>query len=278
MNLDEKMPWSKKALRRLGEALKESAETSEDLVPGNYPPYDDVMQWHTDLAAEVREIVASTPWKTFDLDASSVTARAKTIDTLVQKLIRESTLKLDNVGDLAGVRVDADFTLDVQLAIAEEVAKHFGDRAFVKDLRDGQHSGYRAVHLRLQLPAGNVEVQFRTFAQSLWANTFERVADRFGRTIRYGGEAESLAGQKLVAQLLEVSSSIAEFERAEQQLAQQRLAVAKIKLAVAKIKPDTHPSEVQAELKSVSEQLDRFEAKLGEGREKYRSPVRFGFE
>jgi hypothetical protein len=35
-----------------------------------------------------------------------------------------------------------------------------------------------------------VEVQIRTELQDLWAQVFERLADRWGRSIRYGGEPD----------------------------------------------------------------------------------------
>ena len=35
-----------------------------------------------------------------------------------------------------------------------------------------------------------VEVQIRTELQDLWAQVFERLADRWGRAIRYGGELD----------------------------------------------------------------------------------------
>jgi ppGpp synthetase/RelA/SpoT-type nucleotidyltranferase len=70
------------------------------------------------------------------------------------KLGREQHLSLDQVQDLAGVRVDGDFTLDVQLALEKEVAAHFGDRSVVKDIRSNPHNGYSAVHLWVRCPAG----------------------------------------------------------------------------------------------------------------------------
>ena len=111
-----------------------------------------------------------TNWQTCRSDTFDITARSKTLDTLVQKLRREDHLSLDEVQDLAGVRVDADIAIDVQLALAQEIATHFGPRSRVRDYRDSPHSGYRAVHVWLRLPAGHVEVQIRTVAQSTWAN------------------------------------------------------------------------------------------------------------
>lgn len=46
-----------------------------------------------------------------------VTSRPKTVDTLVQKL-QKTTMTLDQVEDVAGVRIDADITLAQQTNLA----------------------------------------------------------------------------------------------------------------------------------------------------------------
>jgi ppGpp synthetase/RelA/SpoT-type nucleotidyltranferase len=207
MNLDEKPPWSKRALRRLGDALVDDRET-----PEGCPHYDEVILWHNDLAAAVKAALGSTKWAAFDAAEADITARPKTKDTLVQKLRRESHLSLEQVQDLAGVRVDADFTLDVQLALAQEVARYFGDKSVVKDIRESPHSGYRAVHVWLRLAPGRVEIQFRTVAQSAWANTYERLGDLFGRGIRYGVMPDDPQARDLVELLHGISDLIARSE------------------------------------------------------------------
>jgi ppGpp synthetase/RelA/SpoT-type nucleotidyltranferase len=209
VNLDDHRPWSKRALKRLGEALVEGRDT-----PEGCPHYDDVMLWHNDLAAAVAAELESRQWLSFPTARLDITARPKTKDTLVQKLKREPLI-LPQVQDIAGVRVDADFTLDSQLALAQEVAEHFGEKSVVRDIRDDPHSGYRAVHVWLRLPPGRVEIQLRTIAQSAWANTYERLADRFGRGIRYGELPEGEAARRLVERLHNTSEEIASAERLE---------------------------------------------------------------
>jgi hypothetical protein len=121
MNLDADPPWSKNQLRKLGEALFEKCAP-----PDGCPDYGAVMLWHNDLAGEVASVISNTRWVNKPAGQFAVTARSKTVDTLVQKLQR-STLKLDRVQDLAGVRIDADLNLTQQTKLAEEIAHHFGD-------------------------------------------------------------------------------------------------------------------------------------------------------
>ena len=74
--------------------------------------------------------------------------------------------------------------------VVEAIRSRFDQSAdAVHDLRDGSHSGYRAVHLwaRLDSPRGAwFEVQVRTRLQGQWANMYEALADVLGRGIRYG--------------------------------------------------------------------------------------------
>jgi ppGpp synthetase/RelA/SpoT-type nucleotidyltranferase len=131
---------------------------------------------------------------------------------LVQKLRRQTTLSLDEVQDLAGVRIDADITLHEQTALANEIAAHFGEPSRVKDLRENPHSGYRAVHVWVRLPAGRAEIQVRTVMQSAWANMYEALGDRFGRGIRYDEEAPNDLAKLAVETMHTLSDSLASIE------------------------------------------------------------------
>jgi hypothetical protein len=138
---------------------------------------------------------------------------------LVEKLEREKDkhLSLDTVQDLAGVRVDIDCSLSEQLDLAREIAAQFRTwRPIIKDIRARAHSGYRAVHVWLRLPAGRVEVQVRTLSQSAWANTYERIADVFGRGIRYGEMPKDPLARKTFDFMQRMSNQIAKMERAQQ--------------------------------------------------------------
>lgn len=125
--------------------------------------------------------------------AYMVSGRPKTIISLKEKLRHRQETPLERIQDVAGARLDCDVTLTQQQRIADELrdlfiecgAKATDEEKSIRDLRDGSHSGYRAIHLRLEFPAGFAEVQVRTALQSHWANVYESAADIFGRHIRY---------------------------------------------------------------------------------------------
>jgi ppGpp synthetase/RelA/SpoT-type nucleotidyltranferase len=134
---------------------------------------------------------------------------------IAEKLIRDHATPLQNVQDFAGVRFEANMTLTEQTVVAEAITDMFEhDRNCIHDLRVTPHSGYRAVHVWLRLPAGRVEIQVRTHLQGEWANAYERHADVLGRGIRYGELPEIEIHRELVVLLQDISTEdIADLER-----------------------------------------------------------------
>lgn len=196
-------PWTTSQLKKLGEAIRDDRVPAEGL-----PPYPDVMSWFNDLAADVQLEISGIDFERVVGEPISpeITSRAKTIDTLREKLIRDHGMALPSIQDIAGVRVDAAMTLREQDAVARAIAEHFDHdpTTALKDLRSTPHSGYRAVHVWLRLE-GRVEVQVRTTLQSEWANLYEALGDRLGRGIRYGELPEDPRAARVVEQLRALS-------------------------------------------------------------------------
>jgi len=129
--------------------------------------------------AEVHTLVASTL-------AIEPTSRIKTVNTIVEKLVRSKT-RLSSMQDIAGVRIVLDEQADLksQDGAVERLREAFGSTK-VDDLRKEPRHGYRAVHVIVRVNGFPVEVQVRTKLQDLWAQGMEKLADRVGRGIRYG--------------------------------------------------------------------------------------------
>jgi ppGpp synthetase/RelA/SpoT-type nucleotidyltranferase len=89
--------------------------------------------------------------------------------------------------DLIGIRVVGDFDLSSQDKLVASIALGFGDSVRkIIDRRQDPRSGYRAVHVILNVDGSFTEVQVRTNLQSKWADLYERLADEWRRQIRYG--------------------------------------------------------------------------------------------
>jgi ppGpp synthetase/RelA/SpoT-type nucleotidyltranferase len=188
--------WTGGQLKRLSKCLRDGLEPV-----GDVPDYGDVMLFYNDVAVQVEQRIDEINWtELLGGVRPEVTSRAKSIDTLREKLQREPSTPLPSVQDVAGVRFEADMTLDEQDAVVERLMEAFGDSSVVRDLRKEPHSGYRAVHVWLKLPV-RVELQVRTQLQGAWANMYESAADVFGREIRYGHMPKDGASTKLVEQM-----------------------------------------------------------------------------
>jgi ppGpp synthetase/RelA/SpoT-type nucleotidyltranferase len=153
------------------------------------------------------------------------TTRVKTTGTLVEKLRREAPMRLSQVQDLAGARIVVRDRLvqDKALRTIREDCAASGRTCKVIDRRDRPSHGYRAVHIIMLWDQIPIEVQIRTELQDTWAQMTERLADRWGRGIRYGQDPDSLdesaealklveLRREIVASLTSLGDSIAQAE------------------------------------------------------------------
>lgn len=207
------LPMSKGALDRLGAELVASDEVGVD----DLATLAEVIAVYQRVLDHVKLRLAGIGYQ--------ATTRAKTTGTLIEKLRRESQMKLSRVQDLAGARIIVHDRLAQDEALAQ-IRRHFessGHKCRVTDRRQNPSSGYRAVHLIVTVGPVPVEIQIRTDLEDTWAQIVERLGDRWGRGIRYGGapddpEAEVRAGdwvasrQEAMTALIDLSDTIESFE------------------------------------------------------------------
>lgn len=214
-----RLPASKKKLSELGERLASGA-----LLPGDQELYVALLDTYDRVQQATRSVIEGVDWGPLLRSPLDVTGRTKTLDTLVQKLRRSPATKLPYIRDIAGVRIVGDFPLVVQTALATRLLTAFGEPdAAVIDRVAQPVSGYRALHIVVRIDGIPVEVQIRTRLQHVWAEVYERVADRWGRQIRYGEPPDpdpsprddGLTREEIVGFLQSLSlEEIAECERA----------------------------------------------------------------
>ncbi len=209
-------------LRKLGERLARDDRISED----DYNLLERVAGVYQATLDEVDERLRRVGFQ--------ATTRVKTTGTLVEKLRRDSTLKLNQVHDLAGARIVVDGPREQDQAV-ERIKMEFEScpkACTVKDRRQAPSFGYRAVHV-IVFPEGvPVEIQVRTALQDAWAQIVEKLGDRWGRGIRYGagpdrpdeaadeaaaadvGFAAGLTRSQVVDGMMELADRMATFESA----------------------------------------------------------------
>lgn len=169
---------SKTQLDRLGERLRDSTETEDDLRALDDYRRSFRLAYDT-AAAAIRE----------KLSVEATGREAKTTVAISQKLRRQS-IRLTQIQDIAGLRVvTADF--GEQQVLVGLLMDLFGG-ASVDDRRTRPSHGYRAVHVIVQIGDKPVEIQVRTEDQHLWAELSERIADAVDPAVKYGAGPEEI--------------------------------------------------------------------------------------
>jgi hypothetical protein len=125
-------------------------------------------------------------------------------------------MRLTQIEDIAGLRVVVKMTRDTQDELVQRIMAALPEGPKLKDRRVHPSHGYRAVHVVARVAGHQVEIQVRTRLQDLWAQMVERLADSWGRQIRYGRPpdhpateiADELTRADVVQLLLRISESI----------------------------------------------------------------------
>jgi ppGpp synthetase/RelA/SpoT-type nucleotidyltranferase len=173
------LPISKSALDRLGVRLADGDLVSDD----GLVDLERVLDAYQDVVNGVKAKLTELGY--------SATTRVKTTGTLVEKLRRESA-RLSQVQDLAGARIVVS-DRSVQDEAKEHISSIFksaGCMVRESDRRTNPSHGYRALHLVVYVEKVPVEIQIRSELQDSWAQIVERLADAWGRGIRYGDDPD----------------------------------------------------------------------------------------
>ena len=170
-------PTSRRQIDRLGQRIAESGYVGDD----DRALYANILDYYQELLDAVCDSLTEI--------GLTPTSRVKTTGTLVEKLQRDQGMQLSRIQDVAGARVVLDGDRSEQDALVKNICSlffHFPRKPDVIDRRASPTHGYRAVHVIAYPDSFPVEIQVRTYFQDIWAQIFERIADQWGRQIRYG--------------------------------------------------------------------------------------------
>ena len=122
-----------------------------------------------------------------------IKSRIKSPESIVKKLKRHGLEinvdnMIDNINDIAGVRIVCSFTSDIY-QIAEMIGKQNDLTViYVKDyIRNPKPSGYKSFHMLVSVPIflgekvvdTKVEIQIRTIAMDFWASLEHKIYYKF---------------------------------------------------------------------------------------------------
>lgn len=200
-------PLSKSALERLGRRLVASDQAERA----------DIEQLHLLLAAYGPVLAGAV--EVVSAEVGQVpSSRVKNTGTITEKLRRNGGHTLGSIHDLGGMRLVVTGGRAEQDRVGEQIRQLFANEARTPRLIDRRLEpvqGYRALHVIVYPDGYPIEIQVRTEWQHLWAEWFERLADQYGRGIRYGeppvGGGD--AAQEMVDSLITLADQIAEAEQ-----------------------------------------------------------------
>jgi len=225
-------------LNKIGERLRKNLESEEDLRL-----LDVFRSSFTPAYQEVFDHLSQLGLKPGGREG-------KTTLSIRAKLVRERT-RLSRMQDIAGCRVEVDNLIE-QDRVVDEMKVRW-PCALIHDRRVKPSSGYRAVHLVVEVDGLLVEIQIRTSLQHSWASATEKLSDVCDPEIKYGGGPEEI--QK---SLTEFSNVFAIIENVERNYAEVRAVIAN---SVMKGKKevdvlDENTEKLQADLKATHEGLN----------------------
>ena len=233
-------PISRTQIDRLGGRLRASDTISEPdlrLLQDVRAGYDEALA-----------VVATRLSRELGLHAGT---RLKTVGTIVDKLKRES-VRLSQMQDIAGGRLVIEGGLDEQDDVVGQVVRLFPG-AHVVDRRANPSHGYRAVHVIVSVDRRLIEVQVRTELQDLWAQVVERIADAYGREIRYGAVPNDPTRASVVQALMALANTIAKAEHLDAELA-------RLRKVLQDHRHQAHAGALPEDLEAVANAADRVAA------------------
>jgi ppGpp synthetase/RelA/SpoT-type nucleotidyltranferase len=116
---------------------------------------------------------------------------SKSTPSIIAKLLRQPSLRLSQIQDIAGLRVIVPGFRE-QDSLRDEVLRLFKQsKPKVYDRRENPRFGYRAVHVVVEVDKHLVEIQIRTHLQHLWAQVSEEFADLIGHHLKYQASDDS---------------------------------------------------------------------------------------
>ena len=176
--MNEEGELSKSQIDRLGSRLRNSAEPDEDDLR--------LLNRYRERFVPVHDGIVEALRQHIDYPVES---RYKSVPSIVAKLRRRQPARLSAIQDIAGARIIVP-NATRQTPLVDRILSLYSDAA-VDDKRDRPTYGYRAVHLIVSRPLP-FEVQIRTPIQHTWAQLSERLADRYGFDLKYGGGPEDV--------------------------------------------------------------------------------------
>jgi putative GTP pyrophosphokinase len=175
--------------------------------------WDALTWWRSLHARPLSTVAANLRYHVGQVDGRvlgrvEVTQRLKRLTTMIDKLVRERG-RVTQMHDIGGVRALLPSLTHIYL-VRRRLLKSWTIIRERDYIAKPKASGYRALHLIVQRKGFPIEVQLRTIAQDIWANTVEEQSRERGVGFKFGaGDAD------VHAIFVALSDTLARFDRGE---------------------------------------------------------------
>jgi len=179
------MALSNSQVTKLGDRLRgntSSSITNDDLVF-----LDEFRQTFSEVDEKAYAIIQEALENT---DGWTATKRKrKTQQSIVDKLRRQTNLRLPQMQDIAGCRIVLTSGIKQANELNNLLLIAFTREEWKVESKERDKDGYRAIHIIAKLDKQFYEIQLRTYAQDIWANLVETMSDK-KNTLKYGGNEQ----------------------------------------------------------------------------------------
>jgi putative GTP pyrophosphokinase len=192
------MTYSKSKVDRAGQTLADYLRTIVDSKASaieRSPEVIDAIEiidwWRGEHAKPLSRVAANLRYYAAEHEAPAVAQRLKKFPTIIDKLLRQPTMKLSRMADIGGVRAVLP-NQAAAYAVAGRLRKNWTITKFRDYVAEPKADGYRALHLINRNHGRLVEVQLRTRLQDAWANSVEVDARRIAPGLKFGAGPQKL--------------------------------------------------------------------------------------
>jgi GTP pyrophosphokinase len=210
-------PFTKGEVNRAGELLRDIIEGKRAVAESDTEALArawEALTWWRSLHARPLSIVAANLRYHVDREggqirgALEVAQRLKRLPTIVDKLAREQG-RVTQMQDIGGVRAVLPSLRHVY-AVRRRLLKTWTIVRVRDYIAEPKRSGYRALHVIVKRRGFPIEVQLRTIAQDVWANSVEEQGRESGVGFKFGAGGADVHGV-----LVGLSDARARFDRGE---------------------------------------------------------------
>jgi len=196
---------TKSQINKLGERLRIAASEEDSRLLNEFV-----------ISQEPNRLEVEAALRTLIGSDAAITSRLKTKTSILEKLRRQHT-RLWEMQDVVGIRIVIPGSRNDQDNVVRRLQTEWPKNRLYDRRAQPQH-GYRAVHVVPSIRGRPVEIQVRTPGQHQWAELFEKIADRWGREIRYGAPLSlSFSTKKDVVDHLQLLAGALDYWEAAQQ-------------------------------------------------------------